>query len=295
MLMGKNGKNIPVSDSISPIKDQKNKIRGCVVVFSDDSKEREIDEAKTNFVSLASHQLRTPISSESWFLEMLLSGEVGSLNEKQKDYAQEAYSLNKRLGKIVSMLLNVSRIEMGEITVEPVSVDMEKVINETLSSITPLTLEKNIWIEKKMEKDLPIINADPKLIGIVIDNLVANAVQYTGKDGHITVSVQKIASDIVVEITDDGIGIPKNDQPKMFSKLFRADNAKEIYTEGNGLGLYMTKSIVESWGGTIRFVSPVGSKTESEEKEKRLGTSFFVTVPLLGMEKRKGNTEIIKV
>ncbi|MFA6565296.1 MAG: PAS domain S-box protein [Candidatus Paceibacterota bacterium] len=293
VLKVKSGAMIPVADCISPLLDANGKVQGSVVIFSDASREREIDRAKSEFVSLASHQLRTPISIVAWFMEMLLSGEVGELNEKQKEYLEEISRSNQRMGSMVLMLLNISRIEMGTFIIEPAVTDMKKFIDANLSSFRPLLEKKNILMKVKMEKDLPLIAVDRKLLGIVMDNLVSNALSYTLSGGNIIVSVTKNAKNMVIEVTDNGIGIPKSAQPKMFSKLFRADNAKETDTDGTGIGLYISKSIVERWNGTISFTSPTTERVALDGKKESVGTSFFVTIPLKGMSKKEGTTELI--
>ena len=293
VLKRKNGEFLPVADCISPIKDTVGKVTGAVVVFSDASHEREIDRAKSEFVSLASHQLRTPISATSWFTEMLLTGEIGEVNQKQKEYLEEISYSNKRMEAMVSMLLNISRIEMGRVIIEPIPTHLGDFIDTSLSHIALILEKKKISLEKKIQKDLPLSNADQKLLNIVMDNLLSNAGNYTPDGGHITVSVSKNDTDFIIEVSDDGIGIPKEDHPKMFSKLFRSDNAKEVDTSGTGIGLYMTKSIVESWNGTIRFESPVIKKITADGKEKPVGTSFFVTIPLSGMTKKEGTMQLI--
>jgi PAS domain S-box-containing protein len=293
VLKVKNGAMVPVADCVSPLLDVNGKVQGVVVIFSDASREREIDRAKSEFVSLASHQLRTPISTVAWFMEMLLSGEVGELNGKQREYLEEISRSNQRMGSMVSMLLNISRIEMGTFIIEPSVTDMEKFIDANLSPFHPLIEKKNLSVEIKTEKGLPLVSADQKLLGIVMDNLLSNALSYTPSGGSIIVSATKNAKDIVIEVTDNGIGIPKSVHSKMFSKLFRADNAKEIDTDGTGIGLYISKSIVESWNGAIGFVSPVTEVINSDGKKEAVGTSFFITIPLKGMSKKEGTTELI--
>jgi len=292
ILRRKNGETLPITDCISPIKGIDGKVTGGVIIFSDASKEREIDNAKSEFVSLVSHQLRTPISSMSWFVEMLMSGEIGDINEKQKEYLEEISYSNRRMEMMVSMLLNISRIEIGRAVIEPVLTDMGSFIDASLSHVELILEKKEIFLEKKIQKDLPLLCVDQKLLNIVMDNLLSNAVTYTLNEGHITVSVSKNANDFIIEVSDDGIGIPKQDQSKIFTKLFRSDNAKEIDTSGTGIGLYMTKSIIESWNGTIRFSSPVTKKIAADGEEKFVGTSFFVTIPISGMMKKEGTIQL---
>lgn len=292
-LRKKDGVIIPISDSISPIKNLEGKMQGAVIVFSDATAERKIDSAKSEFVMLASHQLRTPISTSAWFLEMLLSGEVGELNEKQKDYAQELFHSNRRMWSIVSMLLNISRIEMGTFIISPEIYEIKNVIDEILSSYRLSFEKKNLSYEVTVEENLPSINIDKKLFNIVMDNLLSNSLDYTPENGKIIVSVKKDDQNLIIDVTDNGIGIPKKDQSKIFTKLFRSDNAKEIDSDGTGIGLNMTKSVVESWNGKLGFTSPVTMRKDEKGKEYPVGTSFFFSIPLSGMIKKEGSVELL--
>ena len=270
------------------------KVIGAIGVFHDITKEREIDHAKSEFVSLASHQLRTPLTAIGWYVEMLQSGDAGVLNDKQNKYLSEIYTGNKRMVELVNALLNVSRIELGTFVVEPEPTDVvllaRSVVNEQKSQIEA----KKLKLSEKYAKDLPLFNADPKLLRMVFQNLLSNAVKYTPKGGAIefalwmvkggeSVDVQKADEDsIAVKVTDAGYGIPKKQQNQIFTKFFRADNVRKKDTEGTGLGLYIVKAIVDHSGSKIWF--------ESVENK---GAIFYVTLPLSGMKKKEGAKALI--
>jgi len=243
---------------------------GAVAIFRDMTKEREIDQAKTEFVSLASHQLRTPLSTVSWYSEMLLTGDVGKLNEGQKKYLEEIYRGNQRMVELVNALLNVSRIELGTFVVEPKLTNIVKLTQSVIEEQKPQINQKKLKFNEQYVDNLPKLNVDPKLLRMVVQNILSNAVKYTPEGGKIELAISLVdKKNIQIKISDTGYGIPKNQQDKIFTKLFRADNVREKDTEGTGLGLYIVKSIIEHSGGKVWF--------ESTENK---GTTFFVTLPL---------------
>jgi PAS domain S-box-containing protein len=280
-IVRKDKKTIPVADSAAPLRDIGGNIVGCVVVFRDVTREREVDKAKTEFVSLASHQLRTPLSSINWYTEMLMSGDAGKINNTQRDYLKEVYIGSKRMVDLVNALLNVSRIELGTFAVEPEPVKVIEIAQSVLDELIPSIKEKNIKIVKKFNKKLPVIQADAKLLRIVFQNLLSNAIKYTPKNGSVIIEIKKDKEFILCKIKDTGMGIPKSQQKNIFTKLFRADNVRATDTEGTGLGLYIVRAIVEHSGGKIWFKSKEG-----------VGTTFNVKIPLKGMAKREGAKEL---
>jgi len=273
----KNGEVYDAKISISPVLDSHGEIIFFVGIERDITKEKMIDRAKTEFVSLASHQLRTPLSTINWYTEMLLSGDAGEINKEQKEFLEAVYGGSKRMVDLVNALLNVSRIEMGALAIEPEPVDLAEVVDSVLADIQPKIIERKTQIVKKYDK-LPMINLDPKLIRIVFQNLLTNAVKYTPVSGKVEMSMKKDDKEVLITVSDNGLGIPSSQQEKIFSKLFRADNARAKGAEGNGLGLYIAKSVVENCGGKIWFTSKEGS-----------GSSFYFTIPLSGLTKRSGN------
>lgn len=277
----KDGSIVDIALSVSPINDQEGKIVGFSAISFDVSKERQIDRAKTEFVSLASHQLRTPLSSINWYAEMLLAGDAGKLSAEQANFVQEIYAGNQRMVELVNALLNVSRLELGTFVVEPESVNITKSAESVLKELQPMIKKKNTKISFNYDKDLPPLEADPKLIRIILQNLLSNAVKYTPEKGIVNLTITKNTKNILIKVSDNGYGITKSQQDKIFDKLFRADNVKAKDTEGTGLGLYIVKSIINQTGGKITF--------ESEENK---GTTFFVELPLSGMKKKAGNKSI---
>lgn len=270
----KNKSRFPVSSIVAPMVLNK-KIVGAVEVFRDITKEKGIDKAKTEFVSLASHQLRTPLSTVNWYSEMLLAGDVGEISTEQKSYLEEIYKGNQRMVDLVNTLLDVSRIELGTFLVESKLTDIIALTRGVIDEQKLQIDEKKIIHTCTFEKKLPQIQTDPKLLRMVIQNLLSNAIKYTPDDGTIDVSFSLAdAKNVMLKISDTGYGIPANQQDRIFTKLFRADNVIGKDTEGTGLGLYIAKSIIEQSGGKLWF--------ESEENK---GTTFYATLPIKGMKK----------
>lgn len=257
----------------APIMDDAGTLWFVAGVFDDVTKEKEIDRAKTEFVSLASHQLRTPLSTISWYTEMLLAEDVGKITSDQRSYLEEIYRGNKRMVELVGSLLNVSRIEMGTFAAEAKMIDVAGEVTAALKEFEPMIKEKNMEIVSDYASDISAVRADRKMIHILFQNLLSNALKYTPSGGRITVRLREEKDGdgrhVLIEVSDTGYGIPKNQYDKIFTKLFRADNIVSKDTEGTGLGLYLVKLIIDQLKGKIWFVS---------EEDK--GTSFFITLPI---------------
>jgi len=183
---------------------------------------------------------------------------------------------------LVNAILNVSRIELGTLAIEPKPTDFRKVADSVVDELSPHIKNKKLNIEKSYDKNLPIINADLQLIRIVFQNLLSNSVKYTPNGGVISLTIAEKKPNLLITVSDTGCGIPGQQQSKIFTKLFRADNVREKETDGTGLGLYIVKSVVEQSGGKIWF----------ESKEDR-GTTFYFTIPLEGMKKKDGTRGLI--
>lgn len=276
----KDGSTIPVSITASPVQVGKKQIGG-IVVFRDITKERQIDKAKTEFVSLASHQLRTPLSAIGWYIEMLLSGDAGKLAKQQLEYLKEIQHGSKRLVNMVNSLLNVSRIELGTFMVEPTPTKPAEIANSVLDEVKALVVQKQFKVVKRFAKNIPVMKLDAHLLEIIMQNLVSNAVKYTPEKGTITVSMRLLKNALQIKVADTGIGIPKDQQGRIFEKLFRADNVRATDTDGTGLGLYMVKQILDEIGGSITLESVL-----------KKGTTMTISLPLTGMKAKKGSRRL---
>ena len=268
-------------------------------VAVDVSKHWELDKAKTDFVALASHQLRTPLSIIKWYVDFLIAGDAGELGSEQINYLKEVYRSNERLIELVNALLDVSRIDVGTFSIDPEPTD---IIERAEAAIKKFALEiktKEITLVKHYD-ELPTLKLDPRLTKMVFANIISNSVKYTSVGGKIKIEIKKTEPNVLIKISDTGCGIPREVQPKIFTKLFRALNAKKIESIGTGLGLYIVKAIIEKSGGRIWFESPsldllleAGQKNSDIPIDKRnQGTTFFITMPLQGMKKRIGTKNL---
>lgn len=271
LLIKPNGEEMPIADSAAPIKDEHGNVTSCVIVFRDVTKERGIDKMKTEFVSIASHQLRTPLTGIKWFLELLLNQKIGALNEKQIDFINQVSLSNERMISLVSDLLSVSRIETGseKFQISKRRIDIIPIISSVVLDNTVLAKEKNIKIINNVSgHDKFMVLADNDHIRQVFQNLITNAIKYSNENGKVEINCMHRSSDTMFSIRDYGVGIPLNQQSRVFEKFFRADNIITKETSGTGLGLYIAKAIVEGHGGNIWFESVEGK-----------GTTFYFSIP----------------
>ncbi len=206
----------------------------------------------------------------------------GPLNDKQKRYVEKSYQAGKRMVSLVNALLNVSRLELGTFAIEPEPTDLINLIQICLDELKPEILPKKLKIKTAFPKNLPLINADPKLTAIIVQNLLSNAVRYTPASGKIVVSLDNNNDQLLFSVSDSGLGIPKHQHSKVFTKLFRGDNIQQLEPDGSGLGLYIVKEIVNKAGGNIWF--------QSQENQ---GSTFYFSLPLTGMVKKTGTRQLV--
>lgn len=266
----KNGEEYYAHTTISPILDGRGEVEFFVAIERDITKEKEIDKAKSEFVSLASHQLRTPLTTINWYSEMLLGREITKSIERQEEYLEKIHVGSQRMVTLVNALLDVSRIELGTLQIELKSVDITILLREVINEQKLQIAEKKIKINTNFPEHVPVLRTDSNRVRMVLQNLLANAVKYNVPGGRINISISSDEkTEMFIAFSDTGYGIPRKDHDKIFTKMFRADNIKEKGTDGTGLGLYIVKSVLAALGGTIRF--------ESEENK---GTTFFIVFPL---------------
>ncbi|MBI2013356.1 MAG: PAS domain S-box protein [Candidatus Colwellbacteria bacterium] len=280
-LKKRNGDKFPVYMAVSPIF-LSGKIIGAVLVFRDITEELQLEKVKADFIAIASHQLRTPLTAISWYTEMLLSGDVGKITISQKKYLEEVNEGNRRMIELVNALLNVSRLEVGSFTVEPEQLDIKDFAKGVCSGIRIDAKKKNIELIENYGAKIPKITADKDLVLIILQNLLSNAVKYTPEGGKVNIDISLSGKkELLIKVSDTGIGIPEAQKNKIFQKLFRADNARVIDSGGTGLGLYIIKSVLDQTTGRIWF--------ESVENK---GTTFYISAPVNWMEKKSGTRKL---
>lgn len=245
-------------------------IIGAIITFRDNTREKEIDAMKTDFISVAAHQLRTPLGSMKWYLEMIMENIYGPVPPKIQEVVKNIYTANVRMVSLINDLLNVARIDELRVQDAPELCNIEKILKDTLAEKTADIQKRNIRIFFNEQNDPNFkINIDPKRLAEVFDNLLSNAIKYNRANGNITISVENINPFIKVTISDTGIGIPTEDINKITNKFFRANNAVRSETEGSGLGLFVVKSYVEGWGGRMELTS-----------KENVGTTLTIYLPM---------------
>lgn len=283
----KDGKFFPIAVIMASLLNTsylKEDIQGAVIIFRNISKEKSFDEAKSGFISIASHQLRTPLTSIRWFSEMLLDGDAGKLTGDQKHFVERIYQGTDRMINLVNLLLQIARVEAGRVKIEPKPVDFKFLTEGVIMSLQTQLDEKKQTVKiQAIPEELPKVPMDEDVAWQAIQNILNNASRYSLEEKTIVVTIRldTVKSEIVYSVKDQGIGIPKIDYNNIFEKFFRADNAFRYVPEGSGLGLNLVKKLVEDWEGRIWF--------ESEEGK---GSEFFFTIPLKGMKEKKGEVKL---
>ncbi len=247
----------------------RNEFLGTMKIFYNITREKMIDKLKSEFISIAAHQLRTPLSAIKWVIKMVLDGDAGKLNEEQEKLLFKGYQSNERVIELINDMLNVSRIEEGRFGYSFSTSSFDEVLDIVVGSLENKIKENHQKLIIKKPKKLPKIYMDKEKMILVLQNLLENAVKYTPEYGTIEVGVEVGKELMKVKIKDNGVGIPKKDQDKLFSKFFRADNVIRMQTEGSGLGLFIVKNIIEKHGGSIICHSEEGK-----------GTEFIFTLPI---------------
>jgi PAS domain S-box-containing protein len=264
-LRRKDGGRFPVKMTVSPVITGEGVI-GAIVTFADITDEVEFDRRKSEFISIASHELRSPSTAIRFMADMLSKGNFGQLNEKQQEWADKLRVATDNLSELVEQLLNISRIEAG-VKLTPRENDAAAFLDDLARQSEAVLMQKKQTMSLK-RGDLPKLVFDSFMIGEVLKNFISNASKYSPEGAEVVLSAVHGGNEIVFAVTDKGMGIPKADHGRMFSKFFRASNAMDSQIRGTGLGLYFCRTAVEKHGGRIGF--------DSEEGK---GSTFWFTLP----------------
>jgi len=251
--------------SLFSFKDAQRKHKGLLTLV-DITKQKEIDKAKTEFVSLASHQLRTPISAMKWNIELLKTSGLHGASEGERAYVDKIEHGLARMDSLVADFLSVSKLELGTLTPNYEDISFDSFMSTLLDEHEKQALSRSITIDRLFNKET--IRTDSHLLSMIIGNLISNAVKYTREGGMVRVTSQRENNNYNITIADTGIGIPEEEQSRVFTKIFRAQNARLQVPDGTGLGLYIVREAVRVMGGDVTFTSKEGE-----------GTVFTVVLP----------------
>lgn len=286
-ILSKNNKTVPVSISVSPLMDKNGVVEGAVAVFRDVTNERSEEKQRAEFISTASHEMRTPVAAIEGYLALALNEKVAKIDIKAREYLEKAHTSTEHLGKLFQDLLTAAKSEDGRITSHPVAVEVGQLLQEIVGEIRFTAEKKNMLVEyligssagknistesserQKVIKPLYFVHADPERLREVVINLFDNAVKYS-EQGKITIGLTGDDKVVQFRISDQGIGIPAEDISHMFQKFYRVDNSSTRTIGGTGLGLFICRKIIELYGGRIWVESQVGK-----------GSTFFINLPRL--------------
>jgi signal transduction histidine kinase len=235
---------------------------------------KALDSAKDEFISMASHQLRTPLTSVKGYISMILEGDAGEINDLQKKFLNQAFISSQRMVYLISDLLNVSRLKTGKFVIENRETYLPDTVEDELRQLDETVKARGLSIEYKKPKKFPIVMLDEDKVRQVIMNFADNAIYYTPAGGKIFIELK--ATDDVIQYTvkDTGIGVPRHEQHHLFTKFYRAGNARKARPDGTGLGLFMAKKVITAQGGSILFTSEEGK-----------GSTFGFSLPRKKVEK----------
>jgi PAS domain S-box-containing protein len=268
-IMIKKDKEIFLLAHAAPVKNEEGDVLGSVIVFEDVTCLKELDRMKSDFVNMVSHELRTPLVTVSQQLSVILDGIAGEVSEKQRELLTRAKERNKELINMVKNLLDLSKIESGEIVQYKETMNVNVPIGKVIEMMLPQALEKGISLEFKPHEPLPFIDADVNNMEGVFTNLISNAVKYTNQGGKVMVRSRVKGGYVQIDVTDTGIGIAREDLAKIFDRFYRVKTEQTRKVIGSGLGLSIVKGVIEAHLGSIEVESEPGK-----------GTTFSVSLPI---------------
>lgn len=252
-----------------PIMGERGEITNFLKVVQDVTQEKLIARLKSEFITIAAHQLRTPLSAIKWTFRILLDGDLGEIRPRQKEVMERGYTSNENMIRLVNDLLDVSRIEEGRFGYEFAKHDLKPFLEEIIQG-TKIELEKKqLQFRISIADNLPQLTFDTIKLRLALSNIIENAVNYTSSGGTVTVSARRNNNVVEIVVTDTGVGIPDAERKRLFTKFFRGSNVMRMQTNGSGLGLFLAKNIVLSHGGDIRIDSTEGK-----------GTTVTITLPV---------------
>ncbi|RKU38666.1 hypothetical protein C6496_05430 [Candidatus Poribacteria bacterium] len=255
----------------SPFLNENGLILGTVYLFDDITREKEIDQMKSDFISLVSHELRTPLTSIIGFVSFILDGKAGAINDRQRNSLARVQRQSKRLAALINDLLDISRIESGRIQMDRAPISLLEIVRQRIEEIRPQADEKSIQMSLTAPESVPQILGDEARIGQVFTNLIGNAIKFTPDNGEVNVKVEADGNLLHVEVIDTGPGIPAEERQKIFDKFYQLSDISTRQQGGSGLGLSISKSIIEAHGGKLWI----------DDGNQGKGSNFQFVLPLV--------------
>jgi signal transduction histidine kinase len=252
----------------SPVLGAGGKVRGVATVLRDITTQKELERMKSNFLSVVSHELKTPLNSIKGFVDIILMGKTGEVNETQADFLTTVQDQTTHLQTLIDDLLEFSRLDSGQVKLHVTEVSVAEVASAVSDRLKPLADQGELQILNEVSPDIPTIEADRMRIEQVLTNLVQNAIKFTPPSGSVTLRAQDLGQEVQVSVSDTGIGIPASELQRIFDRFYQVDSGPTRHYRGTGLGLTISKHIVEYHGGRIW--------AESAEGE---GSAFFFVLP----------------
>ena len=254
---------------VNPVRNENGLLIGSVTLLHDVAQLSAIDKVRSNFLSMVSHQLKSPLSSTLLQTSIILDGMVGGLNDKQKDLLQKIKAKIKGMVDLIHDILDVCYIEEGGYLTQIGNLDLAEILQRTVDLMQPQTQDKNIALHVKIEDHLPLIVGNKSSVEAMFINLISNAIKYTPSEGQVSVEMSENAQNVQIEVSDTGIGVEDEDIPRIFNKFYRVRSEITKNISGTGLGLSIVKSVVDAHHGAINVESKVGE-----------GTTFTVLLPV---------------
>jgi len=255
------------SVTANTIADGEERLSGKCVVFQDITNVKRAESAREEFVDSVAHELRTPLTSIKAYVEMLIDGEAAD-GESQREFYNIIYEETDRLNRLIDNLLNISRVEVGTVVVKRTPTRLKRLIEDSANVVESQAAKKQLQLDIDLPDRLPAVEVDKDMMNVVLVNLLGNAVKYTPENGRVSVSSASTAEEIVVHVSDTGIGIAQEDLQRVFDKFYRCNGNGHDEVPGSGLGLYITRQIMRLHGGDVTVSSRLGE-----------GTQFSIIIP----------------
>ena len=241
----------------------------ALIITNSMEKLAEASRMKSEFISIATHQLRSPLSNLRWIVELLMSGKVGKVDKKQTEYFRILKENIYRMNELISDLLTVSRIEASKLPMKKRAISLKNLVDSLISEYRSFAKASNVEIVFDCQENLPKINSDPFQVKLIIDNLMDNAIRYIQDRGKVRIKLFKKGNSLHFSVEDNGVGIPEEDRSYIFKKFYRSGNVLKYQTQGSGLGLYLSKAIIKRLKGKIGFTS-----------KENVGSTFWFSLPI---------------